>query len=45
VPVAAASPGVGLNPLALGLLALVAGIGLYFAVRGGGNGNNGNTPT
>jgi len=44
-PIAAASPGVGLNPLALGLLALVAGIGLYLAVRGGGSNNNGNTPT
>ena len=43
VPVAAATS--GLNPLALGLLALVAGIGLYFAVRGGGSSNNGNTPT
>ena len=43
-PIAAASPGFGLNPLALGLLALVAGIGLYFAVHDGGN-KSGNTPT
>ena len=42
-PIAAAGPGVGLNPLALGLLALVAGIGLYLAVREGGD--KGNTPT
>lgn len=43
VPVAAvpvASP--GLNPLALGLLALVAGIGIFLAVRGG---DKSNTPT
>lgn len=44
-PVAAVSPGAALNPLALGLLALVAGFGLYFAVRGGGSSNSGNTPT
>jgi hypothetical protein len=42
-PIAAASPGFGLNPLALGLLALVAGIGIYFAVRDGGAKSN--TPT
>jgi len=42
-PIAAASPGFGVNPLALGLLALAAGIGLYFAVRD--SGNKGNTPT
>lgn len=41
-PIAAAGPGFGLNPLALGLLALVAGIGIYFAVRGG---DKSNTPT
>lgn len=41
-PIAAATPGFGLNPLALGLLALVAGIGIYFAVRGG---DKSNTPT
>ena len=40
VPVAAAGPGVGLNPLALGLLALVAGIGIFFAVRGGDKSNS-----
>lgn len=42
VPIAAAGPGVGLNPLALGLLALVAGIGLYFAVH---DSDKSNTPT
>ena len=41
-PIAAAGPGFGLNPLALGLLALVAGIGIYFAVRGG---DKSNTPS
>ena len=41
-PMAAVSPGVGLNPLALGLLALVAGIGIYFAIRGG---HKSNTPS
>ena len=41
-PIAAAGPGFGLNPLALGLLALVAGIGIFFAVRGG---DKSNTPT
>ena len=44
-PIATASPGAAVNPLALGLLALVAGFGLYFAVRGSGSSNNGNTPT
>jgi hypothetical protein len=42
-PIAAASPGFGLSPLALGLLAVVAGIGIYFAVRGGGEKSG--TPT
>ena len=41
-PIAVAGPGFGLNPLALGLLALVAGVGIFFAVRGG---DKSNTPT
>jgi hypothetical protein len=42
VPASAVRPTFGLNPLALGLLALVAGIGIFLAVR---DGNRGNTPT
>lgn len=45
-PVEAYGGGFGLSPLVLGLLAVVAGVGLYFALKGGGNGNgNGNSPT
>ena len=42
VPANAVRPTFGLNPLALGLLALVAGIGIFLAVR---DGDRGNTPT
>jgi hypothetical protein len=39
-PISAPSPGFGLSPLLLGLLAVAAGIGLYFAVH-----HHGNSPT
>ena len=41
-PVAPAAPvaGLGINPLFLGLAALAAGIGLFFAVRNNGNSNS-----
>lgn len=39
-PVEAPAVGLGFNPLLLGLIALAAGIGLYFAVKGNGKGNS-----
>ena len=39
-PPLAASEGVGISPLVIGLLALAAGVGIYFAVRNHGHGNS-----
>ena len=39
-PIAPVAAGLGLNPLLLGLAALAAGIGLYFAVRNNGTSNS-----
>jgi hypothetical protein len=39
-PVEAAGGGFGVSPLLLGLVALAAGVGLYFALRHHGNGNS-----
>jgi hypothetical protein len=39
-PVEPAGVGLGLSPLLLGLLALAAGVGLYFALKG----NDSNSP-
>jgi hypothetical protein len=39
-PVEPAGAGLGISPLLIGLAALAAGIGLYFALRHHGNGNS-----
>jgi hypothetical protein len=39
-PVEAAGGGVGISPIILGLLAIAAGVGIYFAVRHHGHANS-----
>jgi hypothetical protein len=41
---AAAGGGLGVDPLLLALGAILAGVGIYFLVKGGGSNNNNNSP-
>lgn len=43
-PIESASAGLGISPLLIGLAAVAAGVGLYFALRNNGNNHHGNSP-
>ena len=43
-PVEPAGAGLGISPLLIGLAALAAGVGLYFALRNHNNNHHGNSP-